>query len=336
MSNSGSTTRSLSGDTTVKWADTPPLHPSELSELQTHMKDMVQADLPFRKKEVPLAEAVAYFRTIGYRDKVRLLKIRRKPYLTLYSLGNRMDYHHGYMVPSTGYLKWFELTQSNGGFTLRFPRRGSPTSLEPMTPYPQLLAAFRLYGDWLERLGIDNVGALNDAIQGGRVHEVVLVSEALHEQNIGDLARQAAASRAPIVLIAGPTSSGKTTLSRRLTIQLLASGVSPYTLELDNYFVSCAETPHGEDGQPNFEALEALNLPLLAEHLGLLLEGKQVRLPRYDFESGTSGAGEHVRLRPEQPIIMEGIHALDPRIAASQPRSACFQDLCLGADAAQP
>ena len=291
-----------------------PLRSDELDELQSHMQEMVEADLPFTKKQVPLPEAVAYFRAIGYRDKVRLLKYRRKPYLTLYSLGNRMDYHHGYMVPSTGYLKWFDLAASNGGFTLRFPRRHSPTSLEPITPYPQLLAAFRLYGDWLERLGIDNVGALNDAVQGGRVHEVVLVSEALHEQNIGDLARQAAASRSQIVLIAGPTSSGKTTLSRRLTIQLLALGISPYTLELDNYFVRRADTPQGEDGQPDFEALEALNLPLLAEHLAVLLDGKQVRLPRYDFESGISGAGEYVRLRPGQPIIMEGIHGLDPRL----------------------
>ncbi len=256
-----------------------PLTVPELADLESHMRRMVESDLPFTKKQVPLAEAIAYFRTIGYRDKVRLLKYRRKDYLTLYSLGTRMDYHHGYMVPSTGYLKWFALAESNGGFTLQFPRRHAATSLEPITPYPQLLAAFRLYGDWLERLGIDNVGALNDAIQGGRVHEVVLVSEALHEQNIADLARQVAANHSQIVLIAGPTSSGKTTLSRRLTIQLLALGVSPYTLELDNYFVARADTPKGEDGQPDFEAIEALNLPLLAEHLGLLVEGKQVQTP---------------------------------------------------------
>ena len=118
------------------------------------MRDLITQDLPFTKKEVPLKEAMAYFEAAGYDDKVRLLKYRRKPYLTLYSLGQRMDYHHGYMVPSTGYLRWFDLTASNGGFTLRFPRRHSPTELEPMTAYPQLLKAFRLYGDWLDRLGI--------------------------------------------------------------------------------------------------------------------------------------------------------------------------------------
>lgn len=302
-----------------------PLSGAELSALQSHMRELVSADLPFTKKEIPLQQAIAYFRQLGYQDKVRLLKYRKKDYLTLYSLGERMDYHHGYMVPSTGYLQWFELVMSNGGFTLRFPRRHSPTELEPMTPYPQLLAAFRLYGDWLEHLGIDNVGALNDAIRGGRLHEVVLVSEALHEQNIAELAKQVA-SRAPqIVLIAGPTSSGKTTVSRRLTIQLLARGISPYALELDNYFVPRAETPLGEDGRPDFEALEALNLKLLAQHLQQLLAGKRVRAPHYDFETGKPQAGEYVQLRQGQPIIMEGIHGLDPRLLPADLQATTFR-----------
>lgn len=295
-----------------------PLSESELSGLKAHMQQLVDADLPFLRKEIPLRRAVDYFKSIGYEDKVSLLRYRRKPYLTLYSLGERMDYHHGYMVPSTGYLCWFDLIHANGGFTLRYPRRESPTALEPITPYPQLLAAFRLYGDWLEHLGIDNVGALNDAIQGGRVHEIVLVSEALHELNIADIARTIASKCPRIVLIAGPTSSGKTTFSRRLTIQLLTHGVSPYALELDNYFVARDETPLGADGKPDFEALEALNLPLLADHLAQLLAGKTVRVPRYDFETGTPQPGESVQLRPGQPIIMEGIHGLDPRLLPAE------------------
>lgn len=290
----------------------PPLNRDELERLCAHMQELVEADLPFTRREVPLQEAIQYFKGIGYLDKVRLLRYRRKDYLTLYSLRGRMDYHHGYMVPSTGYLKWFELMLLNGGFTLRFPRRHSPTRLEPITPYPQLLAAFRLYGDWLEHLGIDNVGALNDAIQGGRVPEIVLVSEAQHEQNVADIARQVKSSAAPIVLIAGPTSSGKTTFSRRLTIQLLAAGVSPYTLELDNYFVARSKTPLGEDGKPDFEALTALDLKRLAGDLEALLSGRSVRIPRYNFESGQSEAGEHLQLREGQPIVMEGIHGLNP------------------------
>lgn len=291
-----------------------PLTAADLAQLQAGMRALVEADIPLVKREVPIKEAIEYFAALGYTDKVRLLSYRRKDYLTLYSLRDRMDYHHGYMVPSTGYLKWFELVPANGGFTLRFPRRHSPTRLEPMTPYPQLLAAFRLYGDWLEHLGIDNVGALNDAIQGGRVHEVVLVSEALHEQNIADIAKQVKSSDAPIVLIAGPTSSGKTTFSRRLTIQLLTMGVSPYTLELDNYFVPRAKTPLGSDGKPDFEALQALDLHALARDLDQLLAGKPVLLPRYNFETGVPEAGDKVQLRAGQPVIMEGIHGLNPAL----------------------
>jgi uridine kinase len=286
----------------------------EVAALKTHMQELIRADAPFVKREVPLKEAIEYFRSIGYEDKVRLLAYRRKDYLTLYRLGERMDYHHGYMVPSTGYLKWFDLLETNGGFTLRFPRRHAPTELEPVAAYPKLLSAFRQYGDWLTHLGIDNVGALNDAIQGGRVHEVVLVSEALHEQNVADIAGQVASQAAHIVLIAGPSSSGKTTFSRRLTVQLLALGISPYPLELDNYFLSRQATPPGPDGRPDFEALEALDLPRLAADLEQLLAGKEVHLPRYNFKSGFPEPGEHVRLRHNQPIIMEGIHGLDPRL----------------------
>jgi uridine kinase len=291
-----------------------PLSDAELAQLKSHMQKLIASDLPFEKKEVPLQEAIDYFRSIGYDDTVLLLNYRRKKYLTLYRLGERLDYHYGYMVPSTGYLKWFDLYGTNGGFTLRFPRRHAPTQLESVTAYPKLLKAFRQYGDWLEYLGIDNVGALNDAIHAGRAHEIVLVSEALHERNIAEIAGQIAASAAQIVLIAGPSASGKTTFSRRLTVQLLALGISPYPLELDNFFLARDETPLGGDGKPDFEALGALNLPLLAQHLELLIAGKQVVLPRYNFQLGRPEAGDPVQLRSGQPIIMEGIHGLDPEL----------------------
>ncbi len=302
-----------------------PLSAKEIEALKLRMQDMVRADLPFEKKEVPLKEAIEYFRSIDYTDKVRLLKFRRKDYLTLYRLGQRMDYHHGYMVPSTGYLQWFDLYPTNGGFTLRFPRRHAPTVLQPMTAYPKLLSTFRQYGNWLERLGIDNVGALNEAIENGRADELVLVSEALHEQNVADLAEQIASRQAHIVLIAGPSSSGKTTFSRRLTVQLLALGISPYPLELDNYFLDREKTPLGANGQPEFEALEALDLPLLAEHLEKLLAGEKVTLPRYNFKTGLREAGEHLQLHQGQPIIMEGIHGLDPRLIPSDLTGHAFK-----------
>ncbi len=297
----------------------------EITALRSHMQELIEADLPFERREVPLKDAIEYFRSIGYDDKVRLLAYRQKDYLTLYRFGNHMDYHHGYMVPSTGYLKWFDLYDTNGGFTLRFPRRHAPTQLEPAGTYPKLLLAFRQYGDWLNRLGIDNVGALNDAIRAGREHEIVLVSEALHEQNVAEIAQQIEEKKSHIVLIAGPSSSGKTTFSRRLTVQLLALGISPYPLELDNYFLDRDQTPLGEDGQPDFEALEAVDLKLLAEHLDKLIAGEKVQLPRYNFKTGKREAGEHLQLHHGQPIIMEGIHGLDPHLLPSTLSGRAFK-----------
>ena len=303
------------------------LTPAQLAGLESRMFELVFRDLPFERREVPLEEAIAYLKSRGYDDKVHLLAHRRKPYLTLYSLGNAMDYHHGYMVPSTGYLRWFAISPAEGGFTLLYPRRHSPTELEPLSDYPKLLAAFRQYGDWLTRLEIDNVGSLNDAIAGGRSHEVILVSEALHEQHIAELAYQISrrSDQARLILIAGPTSSGKTTISRRLSIQLLAHGFSPFPLELDNYFVDRDKTPPGEDGRPDFEALEALNLELLAAHLEALIAGKEVQLPHYDFRTGSARPGDAVRLRPEQPIILEGIHGLNPRLIPASMAGNAFR-----------
>ena len=295
-------------------SDRAALTKEEIDQLQTHLRSLVQADLPFERKEVPIAEAVAYFKQRKFDEKVRLLAHRQKDYLTLYALKGRMDYLHGYMVPSTGYLKWFELTRIDGGFTLRFPRRHAPTALEPMGDFPKLLTAFRQYGDWLARLGIENVGALNDAIDQGRTEEIVLVSEALHEGHISQIARQIAERNAEIVLVAGPSSSGKTTFSRRLSVQLLAHGLSPYPLELDNYFVPRERTPIGKDGQPDYEALEALDLPLLGEHLEKLVHGNTVRLPHYNFKTGMREEGENVQLHKGQILILEGIHGLNPRL----------------------
>ena len=296
--------------------DRSQLTQTELATLTKRMRDWVAEDEPFSRQEVSLAEAMTYFESKGYHDKVRLLAHRQKDYVTLYQLDDYRDYHQGYMLPSTGYLKWFDLLPAGDGFILRFPQRRSPTSLSPMPKYPKLLAAFRQYGLWLERLGIDSVGALNDAIQAGRSRELILVSEALHEQNIADIARQISGrgEQARIVLIAGPSSSGKTTFSRRLAVQLLALGLSPFALELDNFFVDREKTPLGEDGQFDFEALEALDLDLLGDNLSHLLAGEAVQLPRYNFKDGKRETGETVQLGPEHIIILEGIHGLDPRL----------------------
>jgi uridine kinase len=296
--------------------DRAPLDQKELAALETRMHAWVAEDEPFVRQEVSLVEANAYFERQGYHDKVRLLSHRQKDYVTLYQLDDYRDYHQGYMVPSTGYIKWFDLKALGDGFILHYPQRRAPTSLTPMPEYPKLLSAFRQYGEWLERLGIGSVGALNDAILAGRSREVILVSEALHEQNISDIAREIAGRGrlARVVLIAGPSSSGKTTFSRRLAVQLLALGLSPFALELDNFFVDRDKTPLGEDGQVDFEALEAVDLDLLGNNLARLLAGEAVQLPKYNFKAGKSEPGETVQLGPEYFIIMEGIHGLDPRL----------------------
>jgi len=301
----------------------PPLNSRELEKLEKHMRDFIEQDLPFERQIVSLSEAIAYFQKQNYPDKVRLLAHRRKDYVTLYRLGDHLDYHHGYMVPSTGRLCWFCLQPTNGGFTLRFPQRSAPTQLLPMPEYPKLLAAFRQYGQWLERLGIDSVGALNDAITAGRIREIILVCEALHEQQLASIASQIAFRHrqtrngyepARIILIAGPSSSGKTTFSRRLAVQLLTLGISPFALELDNYFVDREKNPRDKNGQYDFETLEALDLDLLGDHLQRLVSGEAVKLPHYDFKAGKQEAGDVIQLRPDQLIIMEGIHGLNPRL----------------------
>ena len=299
----------------------PQLKRDELEKLENKMWEMVKADLDFTRSQVPLPDAIRYFEERGEDDKVRLLAHRRKNYLTLYQLKEHRDYHHGYMVPSTGYLRWFKLTGTDDGFTLRFPRRHAPTELLAPPEYPKLLNTFQRYGNWLELLDISSVGALDDAIRDQRIQEVILVSEALHEQRISEIANLIAekSGQVRVVTIAGPSSSGKTTFSKRLTIQLLAHGISPFPLAMDNYFVDRDKTPIDEEGNLDFESIEALNRARLASDLEYLITGEEVQLPRFNFISGNSEEGDLVRLKPGQIIIVEGIHGLNPALLAELP-----------------
>jgi uridine kinase len=308
----------------------PPLSEAELAVLEDHMRQLVARDLSFEKTTTPLAEAIAYFRAKNDQDKVRLLKHRRKDYLTLYRLGDHQDYHHGYMVPSTGYLRWFSLVPTDGGFTLRFPRRHAPTELTPMPEYPKLLQTFRQYGDWLERLSIADVGALNDSIQSGHIHELILVSEALHEQGAAEIAAKIAALREEtqeprIILIAGPSSSGKTTFSHRLTIQLLSQGLSPFSIEMDNYFLDREKTPLNSNGERDYESVRALDRRRMVNDLRKLVAGENVRLPRFNFVTGMREDGERIQLQPRQLIILEGIHGLNPDLLPEMERGQAFR-----------
>jgi uridine kinase len=304
-----------------------PLGIEELRALEERMGELVKSDLPVERQTVPLAEAEAYFQQRGETEKVRLLKYRMKDHLVLYRLGDYRDYHHGYMVPSTGHLKWFALMPFGEGFILRFPRRHAPTQLLPTQESPKMLATFRQYGHWLNRLGIESVGALNDAIQAERIREIILVSEALHELNISDMAAKIVerSDKARIVLIAGPSSSGKTTFSKRLAVQLLAQGLAPFPLEMDNYFVDRELTPKDKEGQYDYEALEALDTRLLADHLSRLIAGEEVQIPRYSFKEGRSKPGEVIKLRKEQLLILEGIHGLNPRLLPDIPADQTYR-----------
>jgi uridine kinase len=305
----------------------------ELNNLNAEMRQMVKADIPFIRREMPLPQAIDYFQRTGKDEKVRLLAHRQKDYLTVYQLQEYLDYHHGYMVPSTGYLRWFALTPTGDGFTLRFPRRHAPTQLDPLPEYPKLLDAFRRYGRWLDLMGISSVGALNDAIRDRRGGEIILVSEAFHEQHVAEIARQIADNKAKsttdeqvrIVLISGPSSSGKTTFSKRLAVQLLARGVSPFPLAMDNFFIERDLTPLDDEGKPDFESIRALNRERLDGDMRRLIAGERVQLPRYDFLTGRSEIGDEIQLMNGEIIILEGIHGLNPALFPQFPLHQTFR-----------
>ncbi|KUK97889.1 MAG: Phosphoribulokinase/uridine kinase family protein [Anaerolineaceae bacterium 46_22] len=307
--------------------ESEPFKEQDLVKLDAVMREIVDADEPLIREKVALEDAKSFFRKHQQEDKLRLLNYRNDDFLVLYSLRGKRDYHHGYMVPSSGYLKWFNLKLVGNGFVIQFPRRHAPSELSPMPSYPQLLTSFRQYGEWLETLGIQSVGALNDAIKDGRINEVILVSEALHAQQISRLANEIRKKRDQIkvILIAGPSSSGKTTFAKRLTIQLLTEGISPFALEMDNYFVNRQDTPRDEDGNLDFEHIDALNRALLNQHIQELTAGKEVQLRRYDFHEGLNKPGETVSLTPGQVIILEGIHGLNPRLLEGFPPEHTFR-----------
>jgi uridine kinase len=305
----------------------PTLSSDDLEKLQARMQELVDQDLPFTKTHLPLEDAIEYFSKRGYTDKERLLKHRKKPSLVIYQLNEFRDYHHGYMVPSTGFLRWFALQPAIEGFTLRFPRRHRPTELLPVPEVRILLETFLQYGDWIDTIGIPDVGALNEAITAGRAREIVLVSEALHEGRIAEIAALIAERRRDmrVVLIAGPSSSGKTTFSKRLSIQLLARGLAPYPIGLDNYFIDREKTPLDENGEYDYESLQVVDLARLNNDIKRMIAGEEVRLPRYDFLQGKQVEGELIQLDSDQIIILEGIHGLNPELLPEIPTENTFR-----------
>jgi uridine kinase len=304
-----------------------PFSAEELAQIEAHMREIVAEDLPITREPVPLDEVIDTFRERGEMEKVSLLARRQKGFLSLYNLRGTRDYFHGYMVPSTGYLRTFALRLWPTGFVLQYPRRHWPTKLQPVQDYPQLTAVFHEYGDWLRLLGVDSVSGLNKAHHDGSIRETILVSEALHEERVAHIADLIAERRNELrlVLIAGPSAAGKTTFSKRLSVQLLVHGIRPFPLALDNYFVEREKTPRDERGEYDFETLEALDLPLFNEQLLALMRGEAVQLPCFNFKTGAREKGDVVQLGPDHTVIVEGIHGLNPRLVSSLPTEWTFR-----------
>ncbi|HMR67005.1 MAG TPA: nucleoside kinase, partial [Anaerolineae bacterium] len=270
----------------------------ELKRIEARMRELVEANLPIVKKRISLEEAEAIFTKRNAADRLALLKARRKPYVTTYTLNSFTGYMHGYKVPSTGYLDLFSLDLYHRGFVLRYPRTHLPTQIQPQVNYPKLVGVFDEYGDWMKKLGIPDVGSLNRVITKGNIVEMMLVAEALQEQRIAQIATLLSSvhDRVRLVLISGPSSSGKTTFSKRLAIQLLAHGIRPLAIGLDDFIVDRAYTPRDEDGDFDYESLYSLNLELFNKTLLRLMQGETVILPRYNFFTGKSEAGKAISI----------------------------------------
>ncbi len=302
---------------------------AELDRLDAHMRTIVESDDTITKRIVPLEEATALFSARDEQDKIRLLEQRTRNELTLYGLRGREDYYYGYMLPSTGYIRYFRLIKVNGGFILQYPQKESPEELRPIDIKSKLIAVFQEADEWLARMDVEDIGRLNRIVRGNRAHELILVAEALHEERIahiaGEICDRHERHNVQLVLIAGPSSSGKTTFSKRLAIQLLAHGLRPFTLELDNYFVNREMTPKDEHGEYDFEALGAINRALFNKHLLQLMAGEVTHLPKFDFVRGKSVDGRLAQLKHNEIIIVEGIHGLNPGLVPDIPPDKIYR-----------
>jgi uridine kinase len=287
----------------------------QLRTIEGHMRDIVAADEPIVRRSLSVDDFRAIFELRQDRSKTRLLRDRQHTDLRIYALRGRADHAYGYVVPSTRYLPTFRLVEDAPGFVLQFPREDTG-ELCPLSPHDKLRSVFQKTDLWLQRLGVEDIGQLNEVVDNHRFQELVLVSEALHEQHIADIAQAISDANAQrgvrLVMIAGPSSSGKTTFAKRLSIQLQAHGLQPLAVEMDNYFVDREATPRDETGAFDFESIRALRLDRFNADMHLLLQGKAVQIPRFDFRSGRSTEGGVLKLGARQILIAEGIHGLNP------------------------
>ncbi len=298
-----------------------------LDKVDARMQELVGKDIPIGKRTIPTDDAIALFHKLGMHDKERLFRYRRVSRVNVYSINDFEDYYYGYMVPGTGYLRYFKLYLYNEGFVLQMPELTDPTVVPAFDPPDKLFHVLQESTRWGDMQGIETVGALNDRVTSGNVSEVVLVQEALQEKKIADIAEEIAEKpKVKFVLIAGPSSSGKTTFSHRLAVQLRANGLTPHLITVDNYFVEREENPVDENGNLDFECLEAVDVALFNEQLTQLLDGQEVVLPTFDFVTGHKEfTTPPMRLGENDVLVIEGIHCLNPKLTPALAEDSKFR-----------
>ena len=298
-----------------------------LSRVKNRMLEMVAAKMPIEKRSVHTDEAIALFKQHGMHDKERLFEYRRVSKVNIYSMNEFEDYYYGYMVPDASYLPYFELHLYGEGFVVQMPEADNPTVVPPFRPRQKLFQVLNESSKWGDMLGIQTVADLNEAVTKGNLQETILVQEALQEKKIGDIARTIVdRGNVKFILIAGPSSSGKTTFSHRLSIQLRAHGMIPHPIAVDNYFVNREDTPKDKDGNYNYECLEAIDVKQFNQDLTDLLEGKEVELPSFNFKTGRREYhGQSKKLGEHDVLVIEGIHCLNDALTYELPKKNKFK-----------
>lgn len=297
----------------------------DVQRIKQKMQEIIAADIPYTRTECHTEKVVRLFEERGMPDKARLLDTYGQLYSYYYQLGDTVDCYYSSLVPSTGYIHLFDIVKYYDGLLLRIPNRENPTKLEEVVKQEKMLEVFQEYHRWNQILGISTVGDLNVACNEGHATDLINVSEALQEKKIAQIAdeithRDQDGKRVKLVLISGPSSSGKTTFSKRLSIQLMTNGLKPYPISLDDYFVNRNDTPLDENGKHDFESLYAVDLPFFEEQLTTLLNGGEVELPRYNFTTGKREmSGKKLRIDEHMILIIEGIHALNPALTSHIP-----------------
>ncbi|HOV70891.1 MAG TPA: nucleoside kinase [Dysgonamonadaceae bacterium] len=303
--------------------------PEKLQKIRTRMRKIVDADMPFISIEDETPNVVKLFRERGMNDKALLLETSDFLYAHYFKLGNYIDYYYGCLTPSTGYIQLFDIQEYNGGYLLRIPDKNNPTRLAPLVKQEKLLNVFREHLHFLKIIGMNNVGDLNKAIQEKQASVVIQISEAYQSKQIAEIAtqiKQRFDDGVRLVLIAGPSSSGKTTFRKRLEVFLFVNLLKPVGVSLDNYFVDRTQTPSDEFGEKDYESLYALDLELLENHLLALMQGKEVNVPSYNFFTGKREyRNNKLKTDPNSVLIIEGIHALNPELTTHIPEDKKFK-----------